>query len=219
MRIIGTISGHNSFITHIVFSPGDRFMVSCDLDRKAKIWKIINGKFSEIKEIQFNSTINSVAFNTSKNILAFGTGDPGNHGRNCIHFWRWWYTDEFYFWKKTEFPKSVHCIATNSDGKYMAISLWTNQIKIYKWANNDYTEFQSFHAHESPIYCLSFNPDGNILAAGTFDSTVNIWDLHEEEFNYLQSLNCPDNSINDLITMESYWRLGVPEPDWLKFGK
>lgn len=165
------LTGHNSKVTDVNFSPDNQIIASASADKTIKLWQQ-NSKFiSFISTLAGHSaTIYSLNFSPNSKILASASADK------TIKLWQ---INGNLITTLKGHNAAVYSVIFSPDGKLIAsasgdgtIKLWQVDGKLINTLNNN-----------SPVYSISFSPDGKKIAAASGDRTVKIWQ-HDGKFLY-----------------------------------
>lgn len=73
----------------------------------------------------------------------------------------------------------VMSIDISPNGKYIAVGLYHNDIKIYNSYNKDIVRL--FEGHKSAVNTVKFDRQGKYLISGSSDASVRVWDIRKGE--------------------------------------
>lgn len=158
------ISGHSDDIFSIRFSPDEKFLASCSLDKTIKIWDLDSGKL--IRTLCSDIPIGRIAMNRDGETLA------SDYNNNQIAIWNL-KTGEI---KRTLFgyDGGIRSLAFSHDGNLLASGSWSGGIiDIWNWKTGQL--IYSLSSGCQRINCLSFSPNDQLLASGCSDKTIKLW--------------------------------------------
>ncbi|KAG5584232.1 hypothetical protein H5410_044666 [Solanum commersonii] len=69
----------------------------------------------------------------------------------------------------------VLVIAASPDGKYVAVALLDNTVKVFYMDSLKF--FLLLYGQKLPVFCMDISSDGDLLATGSADKNVKIWGL------------------------------------------
>jgi WD40 repeat protein len=177
-RQLATLEGHQKWVTEVVFSPHNKYLVSGSGDKTVRIWDIPTGLISETK-VSSGSTIspqrtlevhggpvNSVASSpTDCGLFASASED------RTVMIWN-------IETKETKpiltgHSEAVNSIAFSPDGQLLASASDDGTVRL--WNVELGVPYGVFKGHSSWIRDISFSSDGQ-LASASDDKTIKIWD-------------------------------------------
>lgn len=165
-REIRTFTGHSAYVASAVFSPDEKYILSCGMDKLVILWNVENG--APVKTMEGHTKgVFAAVFTPDGNYIATGGMD------NVIKIWE----------TKTgkivkEFPAhaaAVRSLAFSPDGRLLVSGSWDKTIKL--WDTENGREIKTITGHTAPVNAVTFSPDGRrILSAGGKDKSVRLWD-------------------------------------------
>lgn len=166
-REIRTFTGHTAYVASAVFSPDERFLLSCGMDNLIILWDTETG--NQIRT--FDGHIKGVfaaIFTPDGRHIASGSMD------STIKIWETNTGREVR--QLTGHTAAVRSLAFSPDGKLLVSGSWDKTIKL--WDAQNGTELRTFSGHTAAVNAVAFSPDGSqIISAGGKDRTVRLWDV------------------------------------------
>ena len=177
-REIRTFTGHAAFVASAVFSPDERFLLSCGMDRKIILWDVATGKQVRTFTGHTKGVFAAVFSPDGKSIASGGSGKmtPTDTTKSdaTIRFWDVASGREYK--RLNGHTGTVRSLTFSPDGRLLASGSWDKTIKL--WDVTSGTEIRTFSGHADGINAVVFSPDGKyLLSAGTRDKTVRYWEV------------------------------------------
>ncbi|HBR21357.1 MAG TPA: hypothetical protein DD713_02110 [Nitrospiraceae bacterium] len=166
-REIRTFAGHVAFVSAAVFSPDERYVLSCGMDKKIILWDAVTGK--EVKTFMGHTGgVFTAVFSPDGRYAASGSMDK------TIKLWDVSSGKEintFFGHKDT-----VRSIVFSPDGRQILSGSWDKTIKL--WDVSTGKEIRTFAGHTDAVSSVAFSPDGSYaLSAGSKDKNLKLWDV------------------------------------------
>ncbi len=193
-ELISILSGHNSTITQIQYSPDGKLLASASADNTIKLWNAETGKLITTLS-GHKAGVNSIVFSYDEKLLVSGSED------NTVKIWD--LTTKKLIYTLTEHTDGIKTVAISPDNKYIATAGYDKTIKIW---NRKGKFLQSIDAHNLAITSLQFIFDKKkseyLLASGSWDNTIKLWSVQSSgEINIipLQILSRHQDGVTSLV--------------------
>jgi len=168
-RLHITLTGHDSYVTSVAFSPDGQRIVSGSADKTVKIWDANSGE--ELQTLTGHDDDGwSVAFSPDGQRLVSGSADysakiwDANTGEKLRTL--------------TGHAGVVTSVVFSPDGQRIVSGSADKTVKI--WIANSGKELHTLTGHDDEVRSVSFSPDGQRIVSGSDDKTVMIWDASEQ---------------------------------------
>lgn len=166
------ITGIDSQVWGVDFSPDGKVIVTAHRDNKIKLWtrkgkqiKILDGHQGALRTVAFSPV--SVA--TPK---GFGEFIASAGRDNVINIW----SREGLLLKTLKGHQDVvTSVAWSPDSNNIVSASYDKTVKI--WNVNNGREINSFKAHSDLVNTVNFSPDGNKIASASADKTIKLWNI------------------------------------------
>ena len=169
---IATLSGHETFVRSVAFSPDDRILAAPS-GKTIKLWDLrtmqpvatLEGHKEEVK---------SVAFSPDGTMLVSGSRDFSDTMTDdeAVKVWDVKTKQVIATFAPTGGAETV---AFSPDGALLASS----QDPIELWDVKTKQPVATFRGHTHLVRSMAFSPDGATLASVDFDGNVLLWDMSE----------------------------------------
>jgi serine/threonine protein kinase len=168
---VETLSGHDSWVQTLTFSPDGEKLVSGSADGAIKVWKTATGEL--LQTIQAHpQAIRSIVWVSPTNAIATGSLD------RTIKVW------------ETETAQPLTTIKAHADGicalaishnvkpnigTVLASGSKDSAIKL--WHTDTNQQIYTLNGHSRAVTSLVFTPDGKYLISGGDDRTIKLWQV------------------------------------------
>ena len=163
-RELALLTGHESGVRSVAFSPDNRTLASGAMDATIRLWNVVSGEHIATFE-GHRSWVNSVSFSSDGTMLASG-GDT-------VRLWDV-ATGENIFTLEGH-TGQVNSVSFSPDGTILASGSADQTVKLWNIATEE--NIFTLEGHTGQVNSVSFSPDGTILASGARDKTIRLWDV------------------------------------------
>lgn len=164
---IGTLSGHDRYITALAFSDDGR-LASASADRTVRVWNVTASETLQTFRLPIRSDFIALAFSPDGKTLAAGLVD------GSIILWDTT-TGSTLGQPITANEDGVLALAFSPDGKTLASGGFDSQVILWDVATQTAVG-EPLLGHTDAVNTLAYSPDGKILASGSRDTTIMLWD-------------------------------------------
>lgn len=174
-KIDKILTGHQSDIWSVKFSPDGTLLASGSVDSTAKIWNRETGQI--VLSLKQPEGITALDFSPDGDYLVTSS-----------------YDSKLRLWKLPQgslvrefigHSGTVWCVSFSPDGKTIASCGEDSTIKL--WNAETGQLIFTFRGHSRNVWDVKFSPDGATIASGSFDKTIKIWDLKDRKL--IKTLN------------------------------
>ena len=160
-----TLTGHNSHVYAIAFSPDSRTLASGSQNGKIRLWNVVTGQYRVTLE-GHSSSVRSVAFSPDGQTLASGSSD------RTIRLWN--ATTGQYRVTLEGHSEAINSVVFSPDGGTLASGSSDHTVRLW----NATTGFhkQTLTGHTQEVYDVSFIEGGKTLASIGGNNTIRLWD-------------------------------------------
>lgn len=161
--LLGTLYGHGSQVTQVIFSPAGDLLASASYDGKIRVWQ--TATWEELMVIDASSLgINSLAFSPDSQVLASGGFD------NNLALWQ---VKSGELIRKILVSAVIRSVNFSEDGKYIISAGSDSRVKI--WDVDTGTLDLQLSGFSSDIISMKVSPDGQYIAACDYSGKIIVW--------------------------------------------
>ena len=161
-----TLSGHQSVVYSVSFSPDGKTIASGSYDKMIKLWNVVNGK-DLLTLSGHQAAVTSVSFNPDGKTIASASRDK------TIKLWN--VADGKELRTLSGHQAAVTSVSFNPDGKTIVSGSGDKTIKLWNVANGK--ELRTLSGHQAAVTSVSFSPDGKTIVSGSEDNSIKLWNV------------------------------------------
>ncbi|MEW6155868.1 MAG: protein kinase [Verrucomicrobiota bacterium] len=173
LDLIATLTGHNSGVVQLDFSPDGKKIATLGTDGTARLWDVDSKKQIASFPIQELSSLLSGGIAYAPNGSRLAIGEQNGDVRILeIETGQTWH--EFKGHKER-----ISTLAFSPDGKTLASASWDHTVRIWDLEKRNLRA--TLTPHKAWVCSLAFSPDNQTLATAAADQTVRLWNVRTAE--------------------------------------
>ena len=156
--------GRYNYSNSVAYSPDGKYIVSCDLDGKVRIYNSESGVLLQTLS-GHDQSAESVAYSPDGKYIVSGA-----YGGN-IRLWD--IENGNVLMMFSGYRNAIYSTALSPDDKHIASGAG-NTIRI--WSIESGRELYKLSGHTGAVRSVGYSPDGKYIVSGSDDKTIRIWD-------------------------------------------
>jgi len=169
MEPISIFEGHSNYVIGLVFSPDNKMLISCGMDKLIKFWTVPDWKLLDIIA-GHNNSVNSISVSPDSEVLASGSTD------NTVKLWS--IATRGLLHNLQDRKKVVAAVKISPNGQLVAAASYGGRVKI--WTTNG-AEVLALKTASRNLTALAFSSDNKYLATGGLGDMVQVWNIQTGE--------------------------------------
>jgi WD40 repeat protein len=166
-----TLSGHETLVNRLVFSPDDRSLISADEGGTIKVWDTTSG--------QNRKTVNTGGKVTAMRLAPGGQWLASAGEDRSINLWD--LAAGGIARKLKKHDGIVNAIAFSADGQLLASGSDDRTVIIWETATGK--SKRTLKGHDLTVLSVAFSPDGSLIASGSGNASVVLWEVKSGKLN------------------------------------
>ncbi|MGH3547748.1 MAG: NACHT and WD repeat domain-containing protein [Pseudonocardiaceae bacterium] len=162
----GQLTGHDSVVTNVAFSPDGRILASGSYDNTAKLWDMANHRLITTLT-DHTGVVRAVVFSPDGRTLATASDD------HRVKLWAM--PTGRLITTLTGHKSAVLGVAFSPDGHTLATASDDGTAKL--WDVTSRQVIATLTGHTDTVGGVAFSPNGRTLATASDDGTVKLWDV------------------------------------------
>jgi WD40 repeat protein len=176
------LTGHNSGVYGVSFSPNGRMIATASADSTVKLWSE-NGK-QQRTLTGHTAGVNSVVWSPDGQTIATASADK------TVKLWS---LDGKLLHILIGHKAGVNSVVWSPDGQTIATASADKTIKLW---SVDGKELRTLTGHKTGVDSVSFSPDSKTIATASADKTVKLWSVDGKELRTLTGYKAGVYSVN-----------------------
>ncbi|GAA6004459.1 hypothetical protein JCM10207_000735 [Rhodosporidiobolus poonsookiae] len=86
---------------------------------------------------------------------------------------------------------SISSLAWSPTADLLAVSSWSNEVRIYEVAANGTSEGRAMYSHEAPALCVKWSKDGSKIVSGGADNAARLYDAASGQATQIGAHDAP----------------------------
>ena len=172
---VNLLTGHESQVLCVAFSPDGQTLASGSWDRTIRLWNPYTGQHKATLMDDGMWDVTSIAFSPDGSTLASG----GGRWSNKIRLWDIETGSRTAIFAGHE--GNVTSVVFSPDGTILASGGGWKDNTIRLWDVRAGYQIANFTGHKYSVTSVAFSPDGLTLASGGLGDTIRLWNLHTGE--------------------------------------
>ena len=190
-----TLTGHESPVSRVSFSPYGNTLVSASYDGTVRLWDVDTGTHTRTLTGQEKGAISRAVLSRDRNTLATVSW-------RGIRLWDVDTGKNTHTLTPTGYSNGeIQSMAFSPDGNTLATASWARRLQVWdvKTGKNIHTRT----GYMLGVRCVAFSPDGNTIVSGGNDQRVRLWDL-ETSANTLSFVGMGVDGISEHVSSVAF---------------
>lgn len=179
------LSGHQSWIFWVIWSPNGKRLATASDDQTIKLWDVQTGECLETLHDDRLLGI-AIAWSPDGNWLATSSID------RTVRLWN--FQTAAFERELVGHQTLIWALAWSPNGRWLASGSDDGTVKLWNLKTNEckYT----LQGHQSRIWYMSWSPSGEMLASSSSDGTIRLWDVQTGEYVRTLRVDRPYEGMN-----------------------